>query len=226
MLAMLFVTVLHIQGHGGMLSSSGYSLLHSSTVWGIEYAAYSAVNCFVLIAGYVGGNSRVKISRIVMLWMQVAFYSIVLTVLIAVLFPGTVSRNEVLKAIFPVMKGQYWFFTAYFGMYLLVPFLNHGIQELSQLQYRIALICGALFFSVLPAFLKTDTFLMDGGYHTLWFVYLYIAGAYVKRFGIWKKCGKWSTVGIYLLAVMIGWAEKMMVTYGASRFSWGGGTVQ
>jgi surface polysaccharide O-acyltransferase-like enzyme len=52
-LSMLSVVFLHVLGHGGILKSD-LSPANFSMVWFIEILAYPAVNCFVLISGYIG----------------------------------------------------------------------------------------------------------------------------------------------------------------------------
>ena len=52
-ISMLGVVFLHVLGHGGILSLD-LSPVKFSMVWFIEILAYPAVNCFVLISGYIG----------------------------------------------------------------------------------------------------------------------------------------------------------------------------
>ena len=51
--SMIGVVFLHILGHGGLLDSQ-LSPAKFSMVWFLELLAYPAVNCFILISGYVG----------------------------------------------------------------------------------------------------------------------------------------------------------------------------
>ena len=50
---MLGVVVLHVLGHGGILDSVT-TPVDRSVAWFFEILAFPAVNCFVLISGYVG----------------------------------------------------------------------------------------------------------------------------------------------------------------------------
>ena len=219
MVAMFMVVVLHVQGHGGIIAASGVSIGHYGAIWLLEYAAYCAVDCYVLISGYVGADRDVKLSNLLNLWVQVAFYSVLLTLIVALCFPGTVGIQEGIKALFPVIKGQYWFFSAYVGMYLFVPFLNCGIRHLSQKAYGIVLLFGFFFLSVAPTILRADTFLLDDGYHTLWFVFLYVLGAYIKKYDFPLKRSKFAF--IFVLVICIGWFERVVATYIAPRILFG-----
>ena len=52
-ISMLGVVFLHVLGHVVILSLD-LSPVNFSMVWFIEILAYPAVNCFVLISGYIG----------------------------------------------------------------------------------------------------------------------------------------------------------------------------
>ena len=74
-ITMFMIVNLHILYHGGILSSE--KLYFGSTkfniVWIIEIVSYVAVNCYALISGFVGVNSKNKYSNIILLWLRVAF---------------------------------------------------------------------------------------------------------------------------------------------------------
>lgn len=93
-------------------------------VWLIEIAAYCAVNCYALISGYVGIHGKYRYSNWVLLWLRVLFYSILITVFFKFAAPSVVGRYEWTSAIFPTSREQYWYFTAYTGLFLLIPVLN------------------------------------------------------------------------------------------------------
>ena len=58
--SMLMVVVLHVLGQGGVLKTSTPLSIGYSVAWILEIAAYCAVNCYALISGYVGVNSKFK----------------------------------------------------------------------------------------------------------------------------------------------------------------------
>ena len=77
-ISMLGVVFLHVLGHGGILSLD-LSPVNFSMVWFIEILAYPAVNCFVLISGYIGYKEEKifpKIKNLLNLAFTVAFYSV------------------------------------------------------------------------------------------------------------------------------------------------------
>ena len=81
----------------------------------------------------------------------------------------TVTNMELIKGIlFPVVSRQYWYFTAYFGMYFFVPFVNKMIQNLDKKEYTILCMIIIIVYSLLPVFglKRIDSFNMNWGYST------------------------------------------------------------
>ena len=81
LLSMFMVTLLHVLGQGGVLKSTTPLSINYEVAWLLEIAAFCAVNCYVLISGYVSIDSTPKALNIVLLWLQVLFYSLVVTLL-------------------------------------------------------------------------------------------------------------------------------------------------
>ena len=52
--SMMMVVLLHVLGQGGILDGSDPLTVKSETAWLLEIGAYSAVNIYAMISGYVG----------------------------------------------------------------------------------------------------------------------------------------------------------------------------
>ncbi|MGQ9411683.1 acyltransferase family protein [Streptococcus pluranimalium] len=110
--AMFMIVVTHVLGKGGVRDSvAGTVDVHFLQTWIIQASVYVAVNCYALISGYVGFRSSFKYSKVVNLWLQVAFYSIGITLFFLILGKD-IGSNDWLAAFFPVITGQYWYVTA------------------------------------------------------------------------------------------------------------------
>mgnify|MGYP003300139632 CR=1 FL=1 len=64
-ISMLMIIVLHMLGHGGILSSVAPTQSKYYFCWSLEGFCYIAVNCFVLITGYFMSSSKLKIEKII-----------------------------------------------------------------------------------------------------------------------------------------------------------------
>lgn len=49
--------------------------------WYIAMLTFGAVNCYGLISGYVGVQSKFKVSNLMENWIRILFYSIIITVI-------------------------------------------------------------------------------------------------------------------------------------------------
>ena len=220
-MAMLMIITLHTLMRSQLLSKSAPLSLKYEVVWFIEIACYCAVDCFVLISGYVGLYARFKISRVILLWLQVFFYSFGFELLFQ-LASGKLDINRLIQSCFPVLTNTYWFFTQYFVLCFLMPFLNKWIYSLT-IRPNIALIGILLsFFSIVPMLTQSpipilggnynaDPFFTGNGYSILWFIVMYLIGATLKRAseeGYLQNIKKISLLSLYFFSIFLTWLIK------------------
>lgn len=200
----------HLLIHGGLafafpdFSASGLAvhLLNAFT--------RCAVNAYALISGYVMIHSRFRPSRFIGLWLQVVFYG-VLSVLCLPLMGQSFRPSLLLSAVTPISRDWYWYFTCYAVVFCLSPFLNRLLHSLSRRQTGLMLTALALLFSFLPAFMMTDRFQLNGGYHPAWLVILYLMGGAVRLHGFRMFAGRKAALGALAAGVLIGWGSRLAV---------------
>ncbi len=210
-LSMFMVIILHIQGDGGLASELLPFSAKYEVAWLLEATAFCAVNCYALISGYVGIQGQFKLSRIIYLWFQVAFYSLLILVLFAVFRPSVIEKEQILSAFLPVSSKQYWYFSAYFALFFLTPFLNHLVLDLPKHNVKQLLVLLVLLFSVLPTFAGRDLFYTGEGYSPLWLAILYLIGAYIQRYEEDFRIKPGWLVLAYLLFVAVMWISKRTI---------------
>ena len=188
-IAMMMVVVLHFLGKGNLLPElSGRDMEVTGYVaWLLESFCIVAVNAYMLISGYFLCTSSFKLSRLIQLWLQLWFYSVgfgLIGALTGILTETPFDTHYLLTLIFPVSMGHYWFLTAYFFLYILLPFMGRAVKQMSKQQLQLSL--GLLFFvfcllkSILPVRLEMDSL----GYDCLWYLCVFLAAAYLRRFGV------------------------------------------
>ncbi|MBQ3005393.1 MAG: acyltransferase, partial [Clostridia bacterium] len=74
--SMLMVVTLHTLNFGGILHNVEPFSFKYYFNWFLYLGAYCAVNCYGLIAGYVGYGSKSKYSNLINLYLQTLFYSL------------------------------------------------------------------------------------------------------------------------------------------------------
>lgn len=210
-IAMGMVLMLHVLGQGGILPAEGMGTSTFHLVWALELSSLCAVNCFALISGYVGISSKYRFSRGIDLWLQVLFYSIGSTCFFLIICPQLVTKDIIVKSVFPVVTGQYWFITAYFCLFFLIPFLNKIINSSKPKDLYILCAILIMFFSVTPTLSGIDVFKAQWGYSTLWLVAIYLIGASIKKLSI--NVNKWMALLAYFLCVFTCYAIKMSMIY-------------
>lgn len=204
--SMFLVVILHLLGRGGVLAAAPYGSGAYQAAWLLECGAYCAVDCYGLLSGYLLCRSRCRSEGLVRLWLQVLFWSAGLTALFALVWEP-VSGKRFLLSCLPVVTEQYWYFTAYFGVYALAPFFNRLIAHLSARSFRRLLAVGFVLLSLLPTLAGQDTFQTEGGYSFLWLAALYFAGAYLRLHGRACRHPLWYLAG-YVGFVLAAWGSK------------------
>ena len=194
--AMFLVVVVHIS-----------RLLHkdiwlSAFLWALSFCA---VNVFGLLSGYVGFGSNHRISRFAELWLQVFYYSAGITVLYWIYQPEAVGTKVFLKSLFPFSSVAYWYFTAYCGLFFLMPLLDSSIVSLPQRKIRTLLLSLGGVFCVLSAFrCSPDDILGLGyGYSLTWLCMLYLFGAYLRKYGWLSRHGCFFWIIGYFVSVTL-----------------------
>ena len=134
-----------------------------------------------------------------------------------------VGSTEVLWSFFPVSTGYYWYFTAYTGVFFLIPWLNDAIRIISRKE--LSVLTGILLgiFSVYATLVSpwNDPFHLETGYSFLWLLVLYVVGAWMKKCKIPSRVNGWMAAGIIAVGSLISWMfflnageyQMMLVSY-------------
>lgn len=214
--SMLMILILHICLQGGVLKNLAVGSAAYWAAWLLESLCYCSVNCYAVITGYImysPGKRNFKYSRIIPLWLQVFLWNGLITVLFAVFRPETVTAEEAAAVFMPVLNSQYWYFTAYFGMFFFIPFFNILIDSLDDKGFICLVVTLFVIFSFLPFTFsgKVDPFNTLSGYSMLWLSVLYFAGAFIKRMENTIKVKKRIWAAVYVLSSVIPCISSVML---------------
>mgnify|MGYP002584529980 CR=1 FL=1 len=216
--SMLMIVTLHMLGHGGILEqvpvlSGSYQL-----AWLLEIICYGAVNCYALASGFL--TARCNIRKIMELWMQVIFYSLIITILMdCTVLHGTISREEWIYSFFPVTSRKSWYVTAYFGMMCLMPVIRLAVDYIDQRLYRHMLMGIFAVYIVLPTLVSyllqgtyhPDPVTLNRGYSSLWLCVMYLLGAYIRKYVDYYAVKKRISLLVFGCMVMITFLSKMLM---------------
>ncbi|NBJ91253.1 acyltransferase family protein [Parablautia muri] len=208
-LSMFMVVVAHILGPGGVLAAAEPRSIQYEAAWFLEIAAYCSVNCYALISGYVGIYAKYKYQNIVMLWLRVVFYTLSITLLFSILIPDAVLLKDWIKAVFPITRGYYWYFTAYFALFFFIPILNMAISKMTKNQHRAVTITLISVFSFWPTLFHKDVFGTSS--NAWWLIILYIIGSYIRKYGLFQKSNALTMFLGYITVTALTWLSKFII---------------
>lgn len=208
--SMLLIVVLHIYNQGGFLNAiSGKDTYYVN--YTLRLIALGSVNLYAMISGYVMLHGSFKLRRLIGLWVQVVFWGLVLCAVGTLVLPEAIGGKQWIRAALPITQKEFWYFSAYAGVFLLSPLINRGIQALTQAQaYCLMLGCILLFSfgTVFGLFYQGDPFVLGGGFSVLWLLVMYIVGACLNYTDFFrrKEIGELLLVMAICLTACILWA--------------------
>ena len=215
LLAMMMVTMLHALGKGSCLQPMNGNLsVNGWVAWGLETLSISAVNAFMLLSGYYMIHSKFRMKRLIELVLQTLAYSLVplgIYICLGLLPKEELTIYHLLQYCLPIHMDVFWFITAYIVLYLLSPLICAGVNALEEKQLRTVILCmliyECVFKSFLPVKLVTDT----EGYQFLWYLIMFLIGAYFRRFGFRVLTTSARGWVAYLAGCLLIYAENFVI---------------
>lgn len=195
-ISILFIIASHYCVHGGfdvlnMNFSLNKVLLQCFTLGNI------GVVIFVMITGYFNSTSTFKLKKLFKIIYQTSFYSIIIYLLFV--FTGFESFNliKAIKNFFPIVFDQYWFMTCYIILYILSPYLNKFICNLSKKDFKLLLLILFFLWAIVPTFTLQHLY----GNQIAQFILFYLIGAYIRKFGF--EYSKKTSIYIILISFIM-----------------------
>lgn len=207
-IAMLMIVIHHVLLHGDILSQADQQSIHYQAAWFLEILGFCAVNVYGMISGFVGYGHKHRLSRFVQLFFQVIFYTVIATVIFYFIRPEMVTGETILHAIFPFAFDMYWYYTAYFCLFFIMPYLDRMMEALTRDEARRLMLILFVVFSILQPIFNRQFALTNNGYSFLWLALLYLTGAYIKKYDFGKGNGTKFLIGYILCAFFI-WFLKI-----------------
>jgi hypothetical protein len=172
-------------------------------IWRLEALSFFAVDCYGLISGIVG-YKKYKFSNLIYIWINTSFYSFVFSLYLY--FVNRIHFKKIMISLLPILIRYHWYINAYFILYLFIPFLNYGINNLNKKHYRNIIIFYILFFSlyyIIGIILKVpyNFHFLNDGYSAQWLIILYIIGGYLGKYIIINKNN--VTIKINIICLLI-----------------------
>jgi len=185
--AMFMVVIAHCNTFGAAMASA---IRNDVMNWGIftliftQHFWLTSLNCYVLVAAYFLVDSRFRLSKLSSLWIQLFFYSVGLTFLYFLLFGW--RPDSLLSFFFPILTSKWWYVTVYFCLFLIVPFLNVIVKNISKQELLLFNTLLVILCTIVPY--VADILYVQNGYSLTWFICLYFIAAYIRLHVV----GRWT----------------------------------
>lgn len=198
--SMFMIAQLHILGMGGIIGATEGTAAYYHAFF-MQNAAFCAVNCYALASGYLMLGKKIRLSRIAGLWLEVFFYSVVISAIMMSVYRDLFCAQNTVYALTPIISNQYWYMTSYFLMYLFIPMMNKFAESASKKCFT-AFLAAIFVMTTCAFFIGAYGFRFFDGYSPIWLMIMYLVGAYMKKFNIGAKMKKITALLLYLAAVV------------------------
>lgn len=208
-MAMCFIVMLHLFGKTMAIDEIAPNGLGYYSIWTLQSIVGMGNNLFILISGYFFIETRFKTQKLVSLYVQIYFYS-VMGALVSLLL-GIGLASEWRRVLFPVVNREYWFVTIYIVLYCLSPYIKLLIERMNRRQYFLLLVLLFTLFSATPTVFQEEEWLNTGGaFGIVWFIFLYFVGAYIRLY-YQAKMSRMIRFVMWIVVIMIVPSYKFLI---------------
>ncbi len=176
-ISMFLIILSHYSVHGGIKIETlnfGFNklILQNVTLGNL------GVDIFILISGYLIVKSKFNAKKVIKLIFQVMFYSILFYIIFIIVGFQKISIIQTIKSMFPTIFKMYWFFTAYIILYILSPYINIFLNQISKRTHQVFIVTMIVIWSIIPTFTNSDMY----GNVLCQFIMMYTIGAYIRLY--------------------------------------------
>lgn len=202
-LMMLLIIAHHYVVNSGLTAADGpiYAApMAAHSLFLLLFGAWGkmGINCFLLITGYYMCTSHITVRKFAKMFFEVLFYRLALNTIFWLTGYVPFSGRSLFYTMFFFNSVATDFFNVYLYFFLLIPFLNillRNITEKQLLRLLLLLLFLYVFLGTLPLFRVVKNYVS-------WFVVVYLTAAYIRLYPkrLFDGAARW---GIITLSVML-----------------------
>lgn len=176
-IAMFLIVLSHACYHSGFdYSTYEISFNKLFVQWGV--LGNLGVDIYALISGYFLCKKTKSYRSIIRLLLQVWFYSYVLFIICKFGFHFSYSAKDYWRVFLPTIYKEYWFFSVYFVLCLLSPYVNEFLEKVERKTVKNLILTMFGLWVIIPTLTKQD---MYSG-HLVHLLFFYLVGAYFRLY--------------------------------------------
>ena len=217
-ISMFLIILYHVIYHGQVLQNchnEGAKIILEL----LEFFTLVHVNSFVLLSGYFQSTSNFKQSKLWSILNASLFYRVIIMIIFIFLLGYSLDKLTIIKEAFPININEYWFIKCYILLYCLSPFINKGLKNFDKRNFQKLLLVMFVIFSLLPL-MTGRSFFENNGFSLYQFIYMYIIGAYLRRYPLDKNyIFKVMSKRMYQLVLIFVFFGSLFLNYIFSKYT-------
>lgn len=179
---MLMIIAHHYVVNSGLTSLYDYNSISKGMVY-LQFLGFGGkigINCFVLLTGYFQCKGSFKAKKLLQLVFECMFYGAVIYSLFCVFGVQKFDLYQLYRSTFYfIYSASKGFIGTYIILYVLTPFINRMISQLSQNGFHLLLGILLFLYTIISTFTVVDTWSYLG-----WLITIYLTGAYIRVYGL------------------------------------------
>ncbi len=184
------------------------ALLGDTLSWRVQFLLMfgswgkTGINCFVLITGYFMCRSQISLRKFLKLFFTIAFYNVLIYLISSLAGQEGFGIRTLLMSIIPIAKISRNFVFCYLLFFLLIPFLNLLVNNLTKRQHQLLLLLLTFVYVVIGSLPKYGIEFNYVG----WFCVLYFFGSYIRLYDmpLFHRTRLWGWTTLALVFVSLG----------------------
>ena len=145
-------------------------------------------------------KEKINVNKTIKLVSDMIIYGIIIYVFLVLFGKIYINKESLIKLLNSFVGGTNWFIIIYCILYLLIPYINKLLTNISKKEYRILLLISLVFFCIWPTLIPNKTTVSDSGLGIINFIILYMLGGYIKKY---FKVEKYSIINYLLIYIFI-----------------------
>lgn len=199
---MLLIVAHHYVVNSGLFDTLQSAPMTPTSASMLLFGAWgkTGINCFVMITGWFMCTSRFTWRKFIKLYIQITLYAVIIYGIFCLTGHETFRPVKALLKLFPVKSIHDGFVSCFLIFYLLIPFINILVQNISKHQHQLLLIVLLAVYTLLPT---VPGYRLSFNYVS-WFVVIYLVASYIRLHGlgarITHKAWGWIALATIFLA--------------------------
>lgn len=183
-ISMFLIVVSHVTWEGNFSFSDKSRIFGNASIQSLWMFGQIGVISFTLISAYflskkknINKKSILKITNITWFWSWITL------VVFCLFFSKYVNLSSIIKSIFPIFFGTYWYITAYLVLYIISPYLNIVIEKLEKREFQFFLLIILVSLSVIPTISRVSALNSPSNGATIFsLIIVYFIGGYIRKY--------------------------------------------